>query len=572
MAQRDDAGKGLQALFRQEWEAHLQNDPFFATVTGEVRYNDRLPEASEAQAEREAGQLREFLARLEQIDRSRLSAGDRLNADVFRRLKQDALSEIEFHVYRLPVSRMGGFHTSFAELATFVRFISVKAYEDYLARLAGFPAFCAGEIALMQEGLRSGITQPRIALEGTQGSIEAFITDDPTSSVLYEPFKEMSDAVAPGEQERLRAEARRAIEAAVVPAYRELFRFMVETYLPGARTTIAASDLPDGKRFYEHRVRMNVSLPVSPAEVHETGQREVKRIRQEMDAIRKKVGFTGDHAAFGEYLRREARFYVDSPAQLMKEVSFILKRMDGELPGLFRTLPRLPYGIKPVPDYVAPQTTTAYYWEGAGDGTRAGFYYVNTYDLRSRPLYELEALSLHEAVPGHHLQIALQQELTDLPEFRRFEGFTAFVEGWGLYAERLGLEAGFYTDPYSDYGRLTYEMWRACRLVVDTGMHALGWTRDQAIAFMMDNTALTELNVRNEIDRYITCPGQALAYKMGELKIRELRGRAEQRLADRFDVREFHEVVLQDGAVPLDVLESKIEAWLEEQEAEIRGK
>jgi uncharacterized protein (DUF885 family) len=248
----------------------------------------------------------------------------------------------------------------------------------------------------------------------------------------------------------------------------------------------------------------------------------------------------------------------------MKEVAFILKRMDGELPRLFRKLPRLPYGIKPVPEYVAPQTTTAYYWEGAGDGSRAGFYYVNTYDLKSRPLYELEALSLHEAVPGHHLQIALQQELTDLPEFRRFESFTAFVEGWGLYAERLGLEAGFYTDPYSDYGRLTYEMWRACRLVVDTGMHSLGWSRQRAIEFMMENTALTALNVRNEIDRYLTMPGQALAYKMGELKIRELRRRAEERLGDRFDVRAFHDVVLRQGAIPLDVLEAEVEAWLQE--------
>jgi uncharacterized protein (DUF885 family) len=557
------ASAELDGLFREEWEAHLRDDPFFATVTGDPRYNDRLPEASEAQAEREATRLRGFLQRLDRIDRERLSPKDRLNADVFRRLKREALAEIEFHVYRLPVSRMGGFHTVFAELATFVRFVSVKAYEDHLARLAGFPALCAGEIALMQEGIRSGITQPRAALEGTQASIEAFITEDPTTSVLYEPFKVMPEAVSPSDQARLRAEAQRTIEAAVVPAYGALLRFMEESYLPGARSSIAASDLPDGPRFYEHRVRMNTSLPVTAAEVHETGQREVTRIRQEMDAIRRKVGFVGDHAAFGESLRNEPRFYVETPAQLMKEVAFILKRMDGELPRLFRTLPRLPYGIKPVPDYVAPQTTTAYYWEGAGDGSRAGFYYVNTYDLRSRPLYELEALSLHEAVPGHHLQIALQQELTDLPEFRRFEGFTAFVEGWGLYAERLGLEAGFYTDPYSDYGRLTYEMWRACRLVVDTGMHAFGWSREKAIAFVMENTALTELNVRNEIDRYLTWPGQALAYKMGELKIRDLRQRAEKRLAERFDLRAFHDAVLLEGAIPLDVLEAKIEAWIE---------
>jgi uncharacterized protein (DUF885 family) len=564
MADQENASADLQAIFRDEWEAHLQDDPFFATVTGDKRYNDRLPEASEAQAERQAQRLRGFLSRVARIDRQQLSAKERLNLDVFRRLKQDALAEIEFHVYRMPISRMGGFHTFFADLATIVRFQSARDYEDYLARLAGFPAFCEGEIGLMRQGLRSGMTQPRPSLEGTQSSIAAFITDEPAQSVLYQPFTTVAETIPAGERDRLQSEARQVIEGAIVPAYRALLRFMEETYLPGARTTIAAADLPDGKRFYEHRVTMNTSLPVTPAEVHQTGLTEVKRIRQEMDAVRRKVGFAGDHAAFGEYLRREPRFYVETPAQLMKEVAFILKRMDGELPRLFRTLPRLPYGIKPVPDYVAPQTTTAYYWEGAGDGSRAGFYYVNTYDLRSRPLYELEALSLHEAVPGHHLQIALQQELTDLPEFRRFEGFTAFVEGWGLYAERLGLEVGFYTDPYSDFGRLTYEMWRACRLVVDTGMHALGWSREQAIAFMLENTALTELNVRNEIDRYITEPGQALAYKVGELKIRELRRRAEERLGGGFDLRAFHDAVLLDGAIPLDALEAKIEAWIED--------
>jgi uncharacterized protein (DUF885 family) len=562
---QEHPGDALQQIFREEWEAHLRNDPFFATITGDTRFNDQLPEASEAQAEREAEQLRQFLARLDRIDRQALSPGERLNFDVFRRLKQDALAELEFRVYRMPIGRMGGFHTVFAELSTFVRVDRLKAFEEYLARLAGFAALCEGEIGLMREGLRSGLTQPRPALEGTQGSITSFLVDDPAESVLYAPFRTMPEGLEGADGERLRAEARRIIQGGVIPAYRMLQRFMDETYLPGARTTIGASDLPDGQRFYEHRVHMFVSLPVSPAQVHETGLREVERIRHEMDAIRTKVGFGGSSAEFGAALRRAPRFFVDSPAQLMKEVAYILKRMDGELPRLFRTLPRLPYGIKPVPDYLAPQTTTAYYWEGSGDGTRAGCYYVNTYDLPSRPLYELEALSLHEAVPGHHLQIALQQELTDLPAFRRFEGFTAFVEGWGLYAERLGLEAGFYTDPYSDYGRLTYEMWRACRLVVDTGIHAMGWSREQAIAFVIENTALAELNVRNEIDRYITYPGQALAYKMGELKIRELRARAEQRLDSRFDLRAFHDAVLLDGAVPLDVLEAKIEAWIEEQ-------
>jgi uncharacterized protein (DUF885 family) len=552
----------LHAIFQEEWDAHLRNDPFFATVVGDKRFNAQLPTSSEAEYQRQAGELRGFLNRLQTLDGERLSAADRLNLDIFKRLKQDALAEIEFPTYRMSLTRLGGHHTLFAELSTFVSFDTEKDYEDYLTRLAGFAAYSEGQIELMREGLRSGWTQPRIALEGVEDSITDFIVDDPTDSVFFAPMKNSPVSVSAETRQRLQEEAERVISKSLVPAYRQLLRFVSEEYLPGVRHEIAASSLPDGRRFYEHRVRMNVSLDVTAEEVHQIGLNEVQRIRQEMDAVRAKVGFEGDRMAFGAFLRNDTRFYVDTPGQLMKEVAYVLKRMDGELPRLFRTLPRQPYGIRPVPDYLAPRSTTAYYWEGAGDGSRPGCYYVNTYDLKSRPLYELETLSLHEAVPGHHLQIALQQELANMPEFRRFEGFTAFVEGWGLYAERLGLEVGFYTDPYSDYGRLTYEMWRACRLVVDTGMHAFGWTRQQAIEFMAENTALTELNVRNEIDRYIAWPGQALAYKMGELKIRELRARAVRALGERFDLRNFHDVVLLDGAVPLDVLEKKVDAWI----------
>ena len=294
------------------------------------------------------------------------------------------------------------------------------------------------------------------------------------------------------------------------------------------------------------------------------GLAEVRRIRGEMEAVLDRMGFHGTFRQFVDSLRTDDRFYARTPEELMKDVAYVLKRMDGQLPRLFKTLPRMPYGIKPVPDYIAPKTTTAYYDGPAGDGSRAGFYYVNTYDLKSRPLYEIEALSLHEAVPGHHLQIALQQELTGVPNFRRFSGFTAFVEGWALYAERLGLEVGFYTDPASNFGRLTYEMWRACRLVVDTGIHAMGWTRQQAIDYMAENTALAMHNIRTEVDRYISWPGQALAYKVGEMKIRELRARAEEALGEDFDVREFHDVVLGSGSVPLDVLERNVERYIRE--------
>ena len=304
-------------------------------------------------------------------------------------------------------------------------------------------------------------------------------------------------------------------------------------------------------------------MDITPEEVHQIGLNEVKRIRGEMEAIIQQVGFKGAFKEFIDFLRTDPRFYVTDKEQYLKEISYVLKRMDGELPRLFGRLPRLPYGIREIPAYIAPKTTTAYYQPGAPDGTRAGYYYINTYNLKSRPLYEIEALSFHEAVPGHHLQIALQQELENVPNFRRIAGFTAFVEGWALYAEQLGLEVGFYTDPYSNFGRLTYEMWRALRLVVDTGMHYLGWSRQQAIDFMADNSALTLLNIKNEVDRYISWPGQALAYKMGQLKIRELRALAEKELGDRFDVREFHDIIHRDGAIPLTLLEENVRRWIE---------
>ncbi|MEX2560973.1 MAG: DUF885 domain-containing protein, partial [Pirellulales bacterium] len=350
----------------------------------------------------------------------------------------------------------------------------------------------------------------------------------------------------------------------VVPAYQRFLDFMRSEYVPAARGEVGASALPKGRDFYRHRVRQFTTLDLEPQQVHDVGLAEVARIKAEMHEVIRRSGFEGDFAAFVEFLRTDPRFYVDTPEQLMKEVAVVLKRMDGELPRLFQTLPRLSYGIREVPKFIAPSTTTAYYSPGAGDGSRAGFYYVNTYNLKSRPLYEIEALSLHEAVPGHHLQIARQQELEGVPDFQRFAGFTAFVEGWALYAERLGLETGFYQDPYSDFGRLSYEMWRACRLVVDTGMHYLGWSREQAIQFMADNTALTRHNITTEVDRYIAWPGQALAYKIGELKIRELRGMAEERLGTRFDIREFHDVVLGSGAVPLEVLERIVTEYCEE--------
>ncbi len=562
MENQSTAPAQLKQLLDEDWEFRMQADPLYATYTGDQRFNDRLPGMTEADFEgRLAAKIR-FQKRLCGINRAGLEEADRLNYDIFLRLLENEINELKFRPYRMPLSKSGGFHIEFPDLPNYTPFNTIQDYENYVARLSGFRQYAAEFINLMREGLRQGQVPARVTLEGVDEILRAQILDDPQKNSLYLPFQEFPKGYPEVVEKRLKEEAQAAIKKSVILGYQSLLDFLQKEYLPAARDGIAAAELPDGQAYYQHRIRYFTSLDLTPEEIHATGQSEVQRIRAEMEALIRKTGFQGGFGEFIAFLRTDPRFYVDTPAQLLKETALILKRIDGELPRLFKTLPRLSYGIRPIPDYSAPGNTTAYYFPGSGDGTRAGVYYVNTYDLKSRPLYEIEALSLHEAVPGHHLQIALQSELNDLPNLRRFEGFTAFVEGWALYAERLGLEMGFYTDPYSDFGRLSYEMWRACRLVVDTGMHALGWTRQQAIDFMAENTSSTLLNITNEIDRYIAWPGQALAYKMGELKIRELRSRAEGVLCNRFDLREFHDLILGSGAVPLDVLEEMVETWI----------
>jgi uncharacterized protein (DUF885 family) len=560
----------LARLLAEAWEYDLAEDPLWATEVGEHRANDRLPRERLEDAARRVARKREFLARLEEIDRAQLDRTDQINFDIFQRHLADQIAEHSFQSHLMPITNRSGFHIEFPELRRRVPLNSVQDYRNYIARLGAFRQYAEDHIELLREGIRRQMTLPAVTLEGAQEPIRAHIVDDPQRSLFFEPLRQFPDGVPPSQREELIALAKQAIATGIVPGYRAFLEFMEREYLPVARGSIAASALPKGREYYRHRVKRFTTLDLTPEEVHQRGLAEVARIRGEMEAAIKQTGFEGDFAAFVQHLRSEPKFYAASPEQLMKEVAYVLKRMDGQLPKLFGKLPRTPYGIREVPAYIAPRTTTAYYSAPTGDGTSAGFYYVNTYDLKSRPLYEIEALSLHEAVPGHHLQLALQQELTGLPKFRRFAGVTAFIEGWGLYSERLGLETGFYTDPYSNFGRLSYEMWRACRLVVDTGMHYLGWTREHAIEFMSANTALTLHNIRAEVDRYIAWPGQALAYKTGELKIRELRQVAETRLGPRFDVREFHDAVLAHGSVPLDVLEANIHHWLNESGKRLR--
>jgi uncharacterized protein (DUF885 family) len=549
-------------LLDEEWEARLREEPLFATSVGDHRHDDRLPSVAPADLQRAADRRRTTLQRLQAIDRAGLDGPDRISYDMLARELRDDLADQEFGAWRLPINADSGFHTGFAELPRYTTFTTTRDYRNYLARLRAFPAYVAQQIANMREGLRTGFTLPRVVLDGYDVSIRTHVVDDPEKSVFYAPFRAFPPGVPEADRAPLLAEARSAVIDGAVAGYRAFLDFMVNEYIPKTRTTTAAADLPRGREYYAQRVRHFTTLDVTPEEVHKIGLDEVARIRGEMQDAMRQAGFTGDFAAFLQFLRTDPRFYAKTPEELLKEASFIAKRMDGKLPSLFGRLPRLPYGVEPVPAHLAPKYTGGRYVPAPVGGTRAGTYWVNTYALESRPLYVLEALTLHEAVPGHHLQIALQQEMERVPPFRRAAGVGAFVEGWGLYSERLGLEAGFYQDPYRNFGRLTYEMWRACRLVVDTGLHALGWSREKAMDFMAANTALSLHEVRTETDRYISWPGQALAYKMGELKIRELRRRAEKELGPRFDVRAFHDAVLANGPVPLPVLEEQIRAWI----------
>ncbi len=557
-----DAKKRLDTLLADAWEYRLVEDPLLATAVGDHRFDDRLPSVTMADLERRAARSQQLLDRLQAIDPAGLAPADRVNHRMAEIQLRDDLAGHRFGDWRIPLTSDSGFHTEIALLTRQVPLATVRDYESYVARLRAVPTYFEQHVALLREGLRTGFTLPRVVLEGYDVTIRTHITAEPEKSVFWAPFEALPPGFPAPERERLRAAGRAAIADAVLPAYRSFLDFFTREYLPGARTTTAAVDLPGGRAYYEWLVRHYTTLDTTADGVHAIGLREVERIHGEMQEVMRQVGFQGSFAAFLEQLRADPRFYARAPEDLLKQAAWIAKRMDGKLPSLFRRLPRQPYGVEPVPPDLAPKYTGGRYVGAPLDGVTAGTYWVNTYALEVRPLYTLEALTLHEAVPGHHLQIALAKELEGLPAFRRYGYVNAFGEGWGLYAERLGLEAGFYGDPYSNFGRLTYEMWRACRLVVDTGLHARGWSRSRAFELLAANTALSRHEITTEVDRYISWPGQALAYKMGELKIRELRSRAEKALGEAFDVRAFHDAVLGDGAVPLTVLEERIDAFI----------
>ena len=503
----------------------------------------------------------ELLAELDAIDRDKLSEENRINLTILRGQVQNSVDEYVFNAHYMPLTSEYGFHSSLSFMISSSDYTKLQDYQLYLAKLQQIPRYFSQNIGWMRKGLEVGLTQPKAVLEGYQDSITAYIVDDATQSEFYKPFLNNTAGVSDSEFAALQKQAQTIITEQVIPAYQGYLTFFNNEYQPGARTDIGISSTPNGKAFYENRAKYYTTTDMTPKEIHELGLQEVARIRAEMEKIIEKVGFEGSFADFVHFLRTDPQFYAKTPKDLLKEASYIAKKMDAQLPKLFHTLPRMPYGVAPVPESIAPKYTTGRY-SGSRRDDQAGYYWVNTYALDKRPLYVLEALTLHEAVPGHHLQISLNAELESLPSYRRNAYLSAFGEGWGLYSEFLGIEAGFYQDPYSDFGRLTYEMWRAARLVVDTGMHMYGWSRERAMKFMSENTALSLHNVKTETDRYISWPAQALSYKIGELTIKRLRHEAEQALGQDFDIREFHHQILRHGSVPMSVLEEQIQLYI----------
>lgn len=560
----------LSRLFEIHWEYTMVENPEYATEVGYPGQNNRWSDLSLDALARRKEELKTPLAALAAIDRSKLSAQERLNYDLFKRQLDDQVEGNRFKTEYLRVTQMAGLQHEIPETLRNAPAFTMRDYEDQVARLKGVPLLVEQTLVLLKEGVRAGVTPPRVTLRDVADQVQSQIVADPARSVLLQAFTNFPASIPDGERNRLRREASSAFSDEVVPAYKKLRDYLANDYVPHARESISIADLPNGKDWYAFNVRHQTTTALSPSEIHDIGLREVKRIRAEMDIVIRQTGFKGTFAEFSRFLRTDPRFYYTNASDLLTGYRDITKRVDPELIKLFGTLPRLPYGVLPIPAYAEKSQTTAYYSPGSLTAGRPGIYFANTYDLKMRPKWEMEPLSLHESVPGHHLQISIAQEMENLPEFRKNAGYTAFVEGWGLYAESLGTEMGFYTDPYSKYGQLTYEMWRAIRLVVDTGMHSMGWSRQQAIDYFKENSSKAEHDIVVEIDRYIVWPGQALAYKIGELKIKELRAYARRELGDRFDVRKFHDEVLRNGALPLELLERQIKDWVAARQAAAR--
>lgn len=556
------AGAALHALFDREWEWELTQDPLWASYLGDRRWNDRWPDISAGALAARHAHRQSVLKDLAAIPRDPLSPADRLNYDLFRHQYQMTVEGFQHRQHLIRTSTLDGVRgTEF--LVDSLRFQTVKDFDDWIRRLEAFPAYMDQNIALMREGMKTNVLLPKIIAQRVRPQIAQLASQPPEQSGYYRPFRSIPSSLPAADRERLSKAGLDHVRSRVQPAFAKLLEFMDREYLAASYDGVGWWRTSSGLAGYRYFARYHTTTDLAPQDIHALGLKEVARIRAEMEAVRKQVGFKGTLAEFFTHLRTDPKFFYKTGEELLDGYRAVAKRIDPELIKISRKLPRTPYGVIQIPDAIAPMSPTAFANGGAPDGSRPAYFFANLYKPETRPKWEMMALTLHEAMPGHCLQISTAQELGDLPHFRRHAFFTAYVEGWGLYAESLGEDMGLYKDdPYAKFGQLTYEMWRAVRLVVDTGIHAMEWERERAIKYFMENAAKTENDVTTEVDRYISVPGQALAYKIGELKIKELRRRSEKALGDKFDLRDFNDVVLQSGAVPLNILEDRVNEWI----------
>jgi uncharacterized protein (DUF885 family) len=559
--QLDEADR-LHRLFDISWEYTMKESPEFATEIGYPGQNDRWSDLSLASIARRRETDKLDLDLIKSIDRTKLAATDAISYDLYRRNAEFSAEGDQFPFELLQINQMNGVQQNVAQVISSTMFRTTKDYEDLVARLNGVPALIEQTIVLLQKGLDQKFTPPQITMRDVPQQVLNLIVKDPAESSMLEPFKEMSSLVPTADQTRLRQAATDAFTRKVEPAFQKLHDFLATKYIPGCRTAIGADKLPNGARMYAYTTRQETTTDLTPAQIRQIGLDEVKRIRGEMEKVIASIGFNGDFHAFTNYLLTDPKFYYTDAASLLAGYRDIAKQIDPKLVEFFGILPRLPYGVKAVPAYSEKSQSGAYYEPGSLKAGRPGYFFANTYDLPGRPKWGMETLTLHEAVPGHHFQIAIAQEMEDLPEFRKHGGYNAFAEGWALYAESLGYEMGFFKDPYQNFGHLGDEMLRAVRLVVDTGLHSMNWSREQAIKYFQENTGNPPHDIEVEVDRYIVFPSQALGYKIGQLKIRELRTHAEKELGPKFDLRAFHDEVLKNGALPLSVLETHLKEWV----------
>ena len=555
----------LEELLADYWSYTLQESPTLATRAGVNDFNHLLPQVSPVDQARKLRSEEAFQERLNSIDRDSLNRDNQVNYDLLDWELGRSIDGMRLNTSRIPFNTFSSFFSGALRASFGINMNTEEDYRDYIARIEEFPRYFNENIENMRQGIRDGFVLPKIIIGGVLPTVQAQVYDNPDDSSLADPILDINERLPEAVRTQIINDTRNAIRTYAIPSFRQLVTFLEEEYYPAATEGIAATDLENGEEYYSHQIRVYTTrTDLTADDIHEIGLSEVTRIRSEMDVLIEESGFEGSFGEFTEFLRTDPQFYAETAEELLQAASFVAKKIDYRMPEFFGRLPRTPYGVVPVPDEIAPNFTTAAYNYAVVGGTRGGAYWVNTYALDQRPLYELPALTAHESVPGHHQQNAIASEIEGVPEFRKVLGYSAFGEGWGLYSEKLAIDMDIYENEYEHFGRLSYEMWRACRLVIDTGIHAKGWSRQQALDYLGDNTSLSQANIRAEVDRYISWPGQALAYKLGEMKILELRARAETELDDRFDIREFHDVVLGQGALPLDLLERVVNQYIEE--------